>query len=123
MGADGHDGKPEFAYALSDQPEHKTRIVSDTALSAGKHTIRFDFAYDGGGRGKGGLGTLFVDNKKVAEGRIESTLSNRLSLDETLDVGECLEAGVRDREKAKSSETMWEITSSRPRCRDDRTVS
>ena len=82
------DGKPEFAYALSNQPEHKTRIVSDTALSAGKHTIRFDFVYDGGGRGQGGLGTLFIDNKKVAEGRIERTLPNRLSLDETFDVGE-----------------------------------
>ena len=82
------DGKPEFAYALSNQPEHKTRIVSDTVLSGGKHTIRFDFVYDGGGRGQGGLGTLFIDDKKVAEGRIARTLPNRLSLDETFDVGE-----------------------------------
>jgi len=42
-------------------------------LAPGKATIRFDFAYDGGGPGKGGTGTLFVNNEKVAEGRIEHT--------------------------------------------------
>jgi arylsulfatase len=48
----------------------------------------FDFKYDGGGLGKGGNGTLLVDGKAVATGRIERTLAFRLSLDETLDCGE-----------------------------------
>ena len=48
----------------------------------------FDFKYDGGGLGKGGAGTLQVDGKTVATGRIERTLPFRLSLDETLDCGE-----------------------------------
>src|SRR5262249_37980705 len=47
------DGKPEFVYAYSNQPQHKYRIASSQPLSPGKHTIQFDFKYDGGGIGKG----------------------------------------------------------------------
>src|SRR5262249_1516829 len=82
------DSKPTFVYALSNQPQHKFRVASTTALSPGRHTIRFDFAYDGGGIGKGGTGTLFVDGSRVAEGRIPQTIRVRFSLDETFDVGE-----------------------------------
>ncbi len=52
-----------------------------------RHTIKFDFVYDGGGPGKGGTGTLFVNNEKVAEGRIEHTQAGMFSADETADVG------------------------------------
>jgi arylsulfatase A-like enzyme len=82
------DGKPEFAYAFSNQAQHKYRIASNEALSPGKHTIHFDFKYDGGGVGKGGLGTLLVDGKQVGQGHIERTIRARFSLDETFDVGE-----------------------------------
>ena len=54
---------------------------------AGKATVRFEFAYDGGGIGKGGLGTIYVNDKKVAEGRIERTQPMMFSADETADVG------------------------------------
>ncbi len=47
-----------------------------------------DFEYDGGGLAKGGTATMTVDGKKVAQGRIERTLPFRISLDETLDIGE-----------------------------------
>jgi arylsulfatase len=47
----------------------------------------FDFAYDGGGFGKGGNGTLSVNGNKVAEGRIERTQPMIFSADETADVG------------------------------------
>jgi arylsulfatase len=50
--------------------------------------IKFDFKYEGPGRGKSALGTLFVDGKQVAQGKIEHTIPNRFSLDETFDVGE-----------------------------------
>jgi len=82
------DGKPEFAYALSNQPEHKWRIISPAPIAAGDHTVRFSFKYDGGGIGKGGDGTLFIDGKQVAQGRIERTIPVRFSLDETFDIGE-----------------------------------
>jgi arylsulfatase len=81
------DGKPAFAYAYSNQPEHKYRVVSDQAIAPGQHVVRFVFNYDGGGIGKGATGTLFVDGKQVAEGRIEQSIRARISLDETLDIG------------------------------------
>lgn len=62
-------------------------VSSTEKLKPGKHTIKFDFAYDGGGVGKGGLGTLFINGKKVGEGRIGRTQSGIFSADETADVG------------------------------------
>ncbi|WP_218916473.1 sulfatase/phosphatase domain-containing protein [Rubinisphaera brasiliensis] len=79
------DGKPVFVYNWM-QEEFTT--ITGEKLSPGKHSLRFDFTYDGGGLGKGGQGVLSVDGKKVAEKRIEKTVPNRYSLDETMDVGE-----------------------------------
>ena len=62
-------------------------IASTKPLAPGKSMIKFDFAYDGGGPGKGGTGTLFVNGEKVAEGRIEHTEAGMFSADETADVG------------------------------------
>ena len=80
------DGKPVFHYNLAGVAHYN--IAGKDTLAPGKHTILFDFKYDGGGLGKGGTGTLLVDGKTVAQGRIERTLPFRLSLDETLDCGE-----------------------------------
>ncbi len=82
------DGKPEFAYSMSNQKELKYRIASGEKLAPGKHSIKLDFKYDGPGRGKGGTGTLSVDGKEVAQGKIERTIPVRFSLDETFDIGE-----------------------------------
>ena len=81
------DSKPQFAYALSNQPEHKFRITSNQPIPPGNHVVRFSFKYDGGGIGKGATGTLFIDGTPVAEGRISQTIGVRFSLDETFDVG------------------------------------
>jgi arylsulfatase A-like enzyme len=81
------DGKPEFDYAYSNQKQHKYRVVAKDKLAPGKHTIKFDFKYDGPGIGKSGTGTLSVDGKEVAKGKIERTIPTRFSLDETLDIG------------------------------------
>jgi len=82
------DNKPEFAYALSNQPDHKYRIISDQPIEAGNHIIRVKFDYDGGGIGKGATAALLVDEKQVAQGKIPRTIGVRFSLDETFDVGE-----------------------------------
>ena len=50
--------------------------------------MRFSFKYDGGGIGKGATGTLFVDGRQVAQGRIPHSAMFRFSLDETFDIGE-----------------------------------
>jgi arylsulfatase len=81
------DGKPVFVHALSNQEQHKYRIAADEKLTPGKHTITFDFKYDGGGVGNGGTGMLAVDGKQVAEGRIDRTVGVRFSADETFDIG------------------------------------
>jgi len=82
------DGKPQFVHAFSNQPQHKYRVASNEKLAAGKHTIKLDFKYDGPGMGKSGTGTLSVDDRQVAQGKIERTIPVRFSLDETFDVGE-----------------------------------
>ncbi len=79
-------GKPVFHYNLLNIAHFS--IPGNDALPAGRHTIVFDFKYDGGGFGKGGDGTLVVDGKSIARGRIASTVPMRFSLDETFDVGE-----------------------------------
>jgi arylsulfatase len=72
-------------------------VSSSSKLTPGKHTIKFDFAYDGGGIGKGGLGTFYIDGKKVGEGRIERTQPGIFSADETADVGIDLATPVVER--------------------------
>jgi hypothetical protein len=78
-------GKPIFHYNYLGM--QRFTIASPQAVPAGKATIRFEFAYDGGGLGKGGVGTIYVNDKKVAEGRIERTQPMIFSADETADVG------------------------------------
>jgi len=82
------DSRPQFAYALSNQPDQKFRIASDQPIPPGDHVVRFKFQYEGGGIGKGATGTLLLDGKQVAQGRIPQTVVARFSLDETFDVGE-----------------------------------
>jgi arylsulfatase len=79
------DGKPTYTYnwlAL-----HQYTVAATQALPPGKATIRFEFAYDGGGMGKGGKGTIYVNGKSVATGRIEQTQCCIFSADEGADVG------------------------------------
>ena len=63
-------------------------VASKEQLPPGRHVITLDFNYDGGGLGKGGEATLTVDGKKVASGKLTRTIPFRMSLDETLDIGE-----------------------------------
>jgi len=79
------DGVPAYDYNFLGL--NSTTIAATEPLAAGKATIRFEFAYDGGGLAKGGTGTLFVNDEKVAEGRIEHTQPMVFSADETADVG------------------------------------
>jgi len=79
------DGKPVYTYNFLGL--ERFSVKGDAALPAGKVTLRFEFAYDGGGLGKGGTGTLLVNGKKAGEGKIGRTQPNIFSADETADVG------------------------------------
>jgi hypothetical protein len=60
---------------------------SGSALPAGKHQVRMEFAYDGGGLAKGGGVTLYLDGNQIGAGRVELTEPLSYSVDETLDIG------------------------------------
>ncbi len=79
------DGRPAYIYNFLGLARYT--IASPQALTAGPATVTLDFAYDGGGPGKGGKAILYVNGKPVAEGRIEKTQPNIFSADETADVG------------------------------------
>ena len=105
-GSPGTSKVPTFGTVMLEPPSQSSRITccdvagapaprsivtvalkSPLELPPGKATLRFEFAYDGGGPAKGGMGTLFVNGEKVAEGRIDETQAGMFSADETADVG------------------------------------
>ena len=78
-------GRPVFVYNLLDL--ERFRWEGFSSLSSGKHTIVFDFKYDGPGPGKGGTGVLSVDGKEVAKKTLEHTIPLMMTIDETFDIG------------------------------------
>lgn len=80
------DSKPVFVYNLADVERY--RVEGKEPLKTGKHVVTFDFKYAGGGLGKGGTATLSVDGNRVASAEFPRTIAYRMSLDETLDIGE-----------------------------------
>ena len=83
------------------QPAHACcmpRWAGEQPLTAGKHTIVFDFTYDGPGIAKGGTGVLKVDGKDVATLKIRNTIPFLMPADETFDVGIDTRTGVNDQD-------------------------
>jgi hypothetical protein len=78
-------GKPVFDYNFLMLGQF--RCEGEQPLSPGKHTIVFDFAYDGPGPGKGGTGVLKVDGAEVATVKIPHTIPFVFPFYETFDVG------------------------------------
>jgi len=79
------DGRPAYCYNLFGL--QRFTVVGDAAIPPGSHQVRMEFAYDGGGLGKGGTATLYLDGAQVGEGRVEATVPMVFSADETTDVG------------------------------------
>ncbi|GAA1527234.1 arylsulfatase [Agromyces terreus] len=80
-----HEGRAKFAYNLLGI--HSFETVADDPVAAGRHQVRMEFAYDGGGLAKGGGVTLYVDGDAAGTGRIEATQAMVFSADETTDIG------------------------------------
>ena len=80
-----HEGRPAYCYNLLGVQQFK--IYGDTELPAGDHQVRMEFDYDGGGLGKGGDVTLYIDGDPVGQGRVDATQPMIFSGDETTDVG------------------------------------
>jgi len=79
------NGKPAFTYNFLGLQQYT--VASPQGLKPGKHTIVYDFQYDGGGLGKGGNGIITVDGSKEAGGRIDKTQPGLFSVDDLADVG------------------------------------
>jgi arylsulfatase len=96
-------GKPVFTYNLLDLERSRwegglglARDVLGRALAPGKHTLVFDFKYDGPGPGKGGTGVFTVDGKELAKKTLKHTIPLLMSIDETFDIGVDTRTGVDD---------------------------
>jgi arylsulfatase A-like enzyme len=95
-------GKPVFVYNLLDLERYRWeggiggRDVFSDALKPGKHTIVFDFKYNGPGPGKGGTGVLTVDGKLVAAKTIPHSIPILMTIDETFDIGSDTRTTVDD---------------------------
>ena len=89
-------GKPVFTYNLLGL--ERFRWEGKEAITPGKHTIVFDFKYDGPGMAKGGTGVLSVDGKEVDRKKIPHTIPALMTIDESFDVGVDTRTGVDDKD-------------------------
>jgi len=98
-------GKPVFTYNLLDLERYRWeggvggKVGEDwfgRALKPGKHTIVFDFKYNGPGPGKGGTGVMTVDGKEFAKKTIPHTIPMLMAIDESFDIGSDTRSGVDD---------------------------
>jgi hypothetical protein len=99
------NSKPVFLWNLIDLK--RVKWEGPDALAPGKHTLEFDFKYDGlgvgtlafnnmSGLGRSGIGVLKVDGKEVATQKLEKTLPMILQWDESFDIGSDTLTGVND---------------------------
>ncbi len=95
-------GKPVFVYNLLDLKRYRWEggvggadWLGDS-LKPGKHTLVFDFKYDGPGFGKGGTGVLSVDGKELSRQKIDHTIPFLMAIDESFDIGSDTRTGVDD---------------------------
>jgi len=89
-------GKPVFDYNMLTLAQY--RWEAKQPLSAGKHTIVFDYTYDGPGIAKGGSGVMTVDGKEVATGKQANSIAFQWVVEETFDVGIDTRTGVNDKD-------------------------
>ena len=96
------DAKLAYCYNLFGLQQFK--VYGEGAIPEGEHQVRMEFSYDGGGLGKGGDVSLFVDGEQVGEGRVDGTVPMLFSADETTDVGSDTATPVSDDYGPRDSE-------------------
>jgi arylsulfatase A-like enzyme len=79
------DGKLVYHYNLAGVERYT--IESDTRIPTGKVTLKADYKTDANQPYAGGTVTLYANNRKIGQGRVEKSIPNRVTLDETLDIG------------------------------------
>jgi arylsulfatase len=89
-----NDGRLRYRYNYFNL--ERTAVTAEQPLPAGAHQVRMEFAYDGGGVGKGGTVTLYLDGSPIGAGRLPRTVPIGFSADETTDVGRDTDSPVSD---------------------------
>ncbi len=79
------NGKAKFAYNFAALATYF--VEAQSPIPVGEHQVRMEFAYDGGGLGKGGNVTLYYDGRNVGNGRVEHTQALCFSANEMTDIG------------------------------------
>ena len=90
------NGRPVYCYNLFGLERYKVEGTGNGAIPPGEHQVRMEFAYDGGGLGKGGDVKLYIDGSQVGAGRVGATEPMVFSADETTDVGSDSSTPVSD---------------------------
>ena len=88
------NGRLTYCYNLLGLKRFK--VIANLAIPSGTHQVRMEFAYDGGGLGKGGAVTLYLNGRVIAEGRVDQTQAMVFSADETTDLGSDTATPVSD---------------------------
>jgi arylsulfatase len=101
------DGKLKYCYNLLGIKLFYAE--SNQAIPAGQHQVRMEFKYDGGGLAKGGNALLYLDGKKIGEGRVETTVPMIFSADETCDIGKGTGSAVSPDYDPKDNEFSGEV--------------
>jgi arylsulfatase len=103
------DGKLKYCYNFLGI--ERSFVETSTPIPPGRHQVRMEFKYDGGGLGKGGDITLFVNGEQIGQGRVEATTPLTFSFDETCDIGKETGSPVStdygDHDNAFSGEVNW----------------
>ncbi len=103
------DGRPRYCYNLLGI--ERFYVDGERELPPGRHQVRMELAYDGGGLGKGGTVTLYLDGDRIGEGRVDATAAMIFSADDTCDVGRESGALVTPdygaRDNAFTGEVVW----------------
>jgi len=101
------DGKLKYCYNLLGVK--RFYVDSNKLIPTGQRQVRMEFKYDGGGLAKGGNALLYVDGKKVGEGRVETTVPMLFSADETCDVGRGTGSAVSPDYDPRNNEFSGEV--------------
>jgi arylsulfatase len=105
-----HEGRLKYCYNLLGLQRFDVETNGGSGMTAGRHQVRMEFDYDGGGPAKGGTVSLFIDGDKAGEGRVDATAPVIFSADDTLDVGEeggALVTPDYDHDNAFSGSVNW----------------
>jgi arylsulfatase len=104
-----HEGCPAYCYNLLGLQRFK--CYGEHPVAAGEHQVRMEFKYEGGGLGKGGDVTLYLDGEQVGESRVDATQAMLFSMDETTDVGSDTATPVSDdygpKDSAFTGRVQW----------------